>query len=119
MNSLQRLLGAALIAAAGSLALAAPSQAAIEDAAPWSDGRYDHSFAPDYTTRTMDRYREAIARMSPEDRARLAAMQDKLMQMEMDHKSAAMKMDMELAKARRDMELFLISAGFPFRSEGR
>jgi replicative superfamily II helicase len=115
MNPIQRLAGVALVAAAGAFALAAPSFAAIEDAASWRDT----SFAPDYYNREIDKYRDYIARMSPENRAKLAAMQDKLMQMEMDHKMATMKMDMEMAKARRDMELFIIQSGFPFQSEGR
>jgi hypothetical protein len=47
------------------------------------------------------------------------AMQDKLMQMEMDHKSAMMKMEMEMAKARRDMEFFILNSGYPFQNSNR
>jgi hypothetical protein len=56
----------------------------------------------DYYKFQMDQYREAIAKMPAADRTRLMAMQDKIMQMEMD-----------LAKARRDMEFFILSSAFP------
>ena len=72
-----------------------------------------YGFAPGYYVQEQARYRDYIARMSPENRAKLAAMQDKLMQMEMDNTSAMMKMDMDLAKARRDMAMFIMSNGYP------
>jgi len=75
-------------------------------------------FAPDFYSRELDQYRDYIARMTPENRAKLMAMQDKLMQMEMDHKSAMMKMEMEMAKARRDMEFFIPNSD-PFQNSNR
>ena len=64
---------------------------------------------PDWIGWRLESYRNYVAQMSPENRTKLAAMQDKLLQMEMDQKSAMMKMDMEIAKTRRDMEMFILS----------
>src|SRR6266478_306768 len=112
MQSLNRLIAAVLIATAGATAL--PSSAlAAADEPPAHRGS---GFAPDFYNRELDQYRDYIARMTPENRAKLMAMQDKLMQMEMDHKSMMMKMEMEMAKARRDMEFFILNSGYPFQN---
>jgi len=114
-QSLNQLIAAVLIATAGAAAL--PSSAlAAADEPPAQRGS---GFAPDFYSRELDQYRDYIARMTPENRAKLMAMQDKLMQMEMDHKSAMMKMEMEMAKARRDMEFFILNSGYPFQNSNR
>jgi hypothetical protein len=112
MGYLKQLVAAGLIATAGAAAL--PSSAlAAADESPTQRG---FGFAPDFYNRELDRYRDYIARMTPENRAKLMQMQDKLMQMEMDQKSAMMKMEMEMTKARRDMEFFILNSGYPFQN---
>jgi hypothetical protein len=112
MQNMKQLVAALLIATAGTVAQALPVRAAADEA----PARPDIGFAPDFYVKEVNQYRDYIARMSPENRTKLMAMQDKLMQMEMDRKSATMKMDMEMAKARRDMELFILSSGYPFQN---
>jgi hypothetical protein len=99
MHSLKQLVAAGLIAMSGAAALSSSAFAATDERTG-----YGTDF---YRSMTME-YRDYIARMSPENRAKLMAMQDKLMQMEMDQKSTMMKMDMEMAKARRDIDLFIL-----------
>lgn len=99
-----RLLVLSLAAALTAPALASPDE---------DHGTSGYGFAPGYYVQEQARFHDYIARMSPENRAKLAAMQDKLMQMQMDNSTAMMKMDMELAKARRDMEMFIMSTGYP------
>ena len=112
MQSLKRLIAAVLIATSGAAALYSSALAAADESpAPRGSG-----FAPDFYNREADQYRDYIARMSPENRAKLMAMQDKLMQMEMDHRSMMMKMEMEMAKARRDMQFFILNSGYPFQN---
>jgi TolA-binding protein len=58
----------------------------------------------------MDQYADHVARMSADDRSKLKAMQDKLMQMEMDRDMSNMKMDMDIRKMQRDIQMFIFSA---------
>jgi hypothetical protein len=103
MQSLKRRIAAGLIATAGAVAL--PSLA-FADANEFQIGG-----STDFYKSMTAQYRDYIARMSPENRAKLMAMQDKMMQMEMDQKSTQMKMEMEVAKAKRDIELFILTFG--------
>jgi hypothetical protein len=107
MQTLKKLIAAVLIATAGGTVLATSAFAAGDEP---SQRGFVHG--TDYSAFQMDQYHTYIAHMSPENRSKLMAMQDKLMQMEMDHKMMDMKMDMEMAKAKRDIEMFIISA-FP------
>jgi len=98
MKYLKTLIAVALISTAGAVALPSIAFAAAED------------FGSTDNVRSMvTEYRDFIARMSPENRTKMMAMHDKVMQMEMDQKSMQMKMGMDLAKARRDLELFILS----------
>jgi hypothetical protein len=114
MNSLKQLLVTGLIAAAGTAALSLPLAATAADASP----EHGASFAPEFYNREVGQYHAYIARMSPENRAKLMAMQDHIMQMEMERKSTMMKMDMEMEKARRDMDFFILNSGYPYQSPG-
>lgn len=105
MNAFKQLVVASLIATAGMIALPGTALAGQEYG---SQSSFVHG--PDYYSYQMEKYNEQIARMSQEDRAKLMAMQDKLMQMEMDHASSEMKMEMDTAKAKRDIEMFIVSA---------
>jgi hypothetical protein len=104
MKTLKQLLITGLIAIAGVIAVPTFALAASDEPA-----QHGYVHGADYSMFQMDRYHEDIAHMSPEDRSKLMAMQDKLMQMEMDHASSQMKMDMEMAKAKRDMQMFIYS----------
>jgi len=105
MQTIKQLVLAVLITTAGVTAI--PTLALAAAGEPQQQG---FAHGADYATFQMDRYRDEIARMSPEDRTKLMAMQDKLMQMEMDQASAHMKMEMEMAKVKRDMQMFIYSA---------
>jgi hypothetical protein len=107
MQTLKNLVAVGLIAAAGASIL--PSLAFAAGDEPPQRGFVHGS---DYGAFQMEQFHDYIARMSPENRSKLMAMQDKLMQMEMDHKMMDMKMDMEMAKAKRDLDMFIFSA-FP------
>jgi hypothetical protein len=98
MTYLKKLIAVALISTAGAVALPSVAFAAAEDFG-----------STDAVKSMVTEYRDFIARMSPENRAKMMAMHDKVMQMEMDQKSMQMKMAMDLAKARRDLELFILS----------
>jgi hypothetical protein len=67
----------------------------------------------DYYRSMLIAYRDRIAKMTPEDRAKFSSMMDKLLQMEMDYKTGAMKMqashEMEMAKMQRDLEMWMAS----------
>jgi hypothetical protein len=102
MKVLKTLIAVALISTAGAVALPSVAFAAGEEA------QYDYR-STDFIKSMVSQYRDYIAKMSPENRAKMLAMHDKVMQMEMDMKSAQMKMDMDLAKARRDLELFIMT----------
>ena len=104
MQTFKQLVLTVLIATAGATAIPTLALAAGE---PLQQG---FAHGADYATFQMDRYHDEISRMSPEDRTKLMAMQDKLMQMEMDQASAHMKMEMEIAKAKRDMQMFIYAA---------
>jgi hypothetical protein len=103
MQVLKKLIVAGLIATAGVAAL--PSLAFADS------GEFRIGGSTDFYRSMTAEYRDYIARMSPENRAKLVVMHDKLMQMEMEQKSMQMKMEMELAKAKRDMELFILTYG--------
>jgi len=105
MQTFKQFVLTALIATAGVTALPTLAAAAVNE--PQQQG---FAHGADYATFQMDRYHDEIAHMSTEDRSKLMAMQDKLMQMEMDQASAHMKMEMEIAKAKRDMQMFIYSA---------
>ena len=113
MKNFKQFLAAGAIAAIGATALALPSVAAADESAERGS-----SFAPEFYNREVGQYHAYIARMSPENRAKLMAMQDKIMQMEMERKSMMMKMDMELEKAKRDMDFFILNSGYPFQGSG-
>jgi hypothetical protein len=98
MNKVRQLVGAGLLSIAIGAALSAPAFAQ----SAYADG-------PDWIGPRLESYHNYIAQMSPDNRAKLMAMEDKLMQMEMDRKSSTMKLDMEIAKARRDMQMFILS----------
>jgi succinate dehydrogenase/fumarate reductase flavoprotein subunit len=110
MKTLQHCIVAGLIAAGTAAAFVLPVTAAADESIERGS-----SFAPDFYNREVGQYHAYIARMSPENRAKLMAMQDKIMQMEMERKSMMMKMDMELEKAKRDMDFFILNAGYPFQ----
>jgi hypothetical protein len=95
MKSLKHLIAAGLIATAGAAALTLPVYAAAED-----------------TPHFAGMWADTIAKMTPEDRAKLTAMQDKILQMEMEQKTMNAKMDMDIAKAKRDMEMWVTSKFF-------
>jgi len=103
MRFLNQIICAGLIAIAGSAVLPTIASAAGDERA-FGNGNTD------FYKSMVSEYREYIAKMSPADRAKLMAMQDKLMQMEMDKQSTDMKMDMEIAKMKRDMQMMIISA---------
>jgi uncharacterized protein involved in copper resistance len=105
MKSLKQILAAGLIATAGLAALSSPVLAAESEPA-----QRGFVHGPDYAMYQMDQYHSEIEHMSQEDRSKLMAMQDKLMQMQMDHASAKIKMEMESAKAQRDIQMFIYSA---------
>ena len=105
MQSFKKLLAAGLIAGASLTAIATPVFAA--EAEPAQRGFVHGS---DYATYQMDQYHSEISRMSAEQRTKLMAMQDKLMQMEMDNAAAKLKMDMDVAKAKRDIDMYVYSA---------
>src|SRR5271156_2772526 len=104
MYSLKQLLAASLIAGAGFAAIASPAFAADNEPA-----QRGFAHGSDYATYQMEQYHSEIARMSPDERSKLMAMQDKLMQMEMDSATAKLKMDMEISKAKRDIEMYVYS----------
>lgn len=104
MTSLKQLLMAAALATAGFAAFAPAASAAQNE--PSQTG-FVHG--ADYASYQMDQYRKEIEHMSQDERTKLMALQDKLMQMEMDHAAATMKMEMETAKARRDIQMFILS----------
>ncbi len=100
MLTFKKLLAAGLIATAAAVALPAQALAgAGEDAS--------YGYGTDYYRSMVSQYRDYIARLSADNRTKLMAMQDKLMQMEMDQK----KMDMEMTKAKRDIEMFILIYG--------
>ncbi|MBV8634092.1 MAG: 50S ribosomal protein L29 [Burkholderiaceae bacterium] len=103
MHSLKHFLAAGLIAGSSLAAFTVP---AFADEAPYQQGFVHGS---DYARWQMEQYHSEIAHMSADERSKLMAMQDKLMQMEMEHATAKLKMDMELAKARRDIEMYIYS----------
>jgi len=104
MQTLYRLIVAGLVATAGPAALLSMTAVSAQEPAQHGFARGTESY--EYR---MDQYHEAIAHMSPENRSKLMAMQDHIMQMEMDRKTSMAKMDMEMAKAKRDMEMFVAS----------
>jgi hypothetical protein len=106
MKNLQKLVLAGVIATTTGFVMAAPIYA--QETEPPQIG---FAHGADYYAWQMEQYSRHIARMSPEDRVKLAAMQDKLMLMEMDQQSAVMKMDMDIAKARHQVEMFILSTG--------
>jgi hypothetical protein len=59
-------------------------------------------------------YHEQIEKMSPEDKAKLMAMSDKMEQSEMDYKmntaKAQAQHEMEMAKMHRDMEMWIVGS---------
>lgn len=105
MKSWKQILAAGLIAAAGIGALSSTAMAAGGEP---SQGGFVHG--ADYATYQMEQYHNEIEHMTPDERSKLMAMQDKLMQMEMDHAAAKMKMEMESAKAQRDIQMFIYAA---------
>ena len=108
MQVLKKLIVSSLIAMASVAALAPSALAGPDD-------RFIGNGSTDSYRSMVTEYREYIARMSPENRAKLMTMQDKMMQMEMDQKSTQMKMEMDMAKARRDIELFILNNAAPGR----
>jgi hypothetical protein len=109
MQTLKKLAATGLIAAAGTAAL-------LSTTVSFAQAPQQHGFAqgPEFYEWRMAQYHDANSRISPENRSRLTAMQDKLMQMAMDHRSMMIKMEMEIAKAKRDMEMFIFAAA-PFQ----
>ena len=81
MKSLKQLLVAGLIATCGAATPVLPSLAIASEPTESESGFAP--FAPDLYNREVAQYHAYIARMSPENRAKLMAMQDKIMQMEM------------------------------------
>jgi TolA-binding protein len=79
-------------------------------AAEMEPGQTGFVHGSDFYEWRMDQYADHIARMSADDRAKLKAMQDKLMQMEMDRDMSNMKMDMDIHKMQRDIQMFIFSA---------
>jgi hypothetical protein len=112
MKNLKKIVVATVIAASGLVLLPARAHAA-EDEAPAQHG-FVHG--EDFYAFRMEHYRDLIMRMSPDDRSKLMAMQDKVLQMEMDKQSAVMKMDMEITKMKRDMEFFVLRSAVPTQS---
>ncbi len=111
MKTLKQIVIAATLATAGVAAFSTPAFAAQEET-------YQNSFVrgADYAMYVMNHYHTEIENMSQEDRSKLQAMQDKLMQMEMDHSAAKMKMEMETAKTERDIQMFIYST---YRARGQ
>lgn len=105
MQSLKKTLVAGLLASVGVIAI--PTLALAGSSQPQQQG---FAHGADYAMYLMEQNHDEISRMSPEDRSKLAAMQDKLMQMEMDHEAVEMKMAMEMDKAKRDLQMFIFSA---------
>jgi hypothetical protein len=104
MYTLKQLFAASLIATSAITIL--PTVAAAE---PFNQEQQGFAHGPSYYIMQMDAYKAEIARMSPEDRTKLVAMQDKLMQMEMDGASSKMKMEMEMGKMKRDIDMFVLT----------
>jgi len=102
MKLLKQILVAGLMATAGFAAL--PALAA--EGEPTQHG-FVHG--ADYAMYQMEQYHSEIEHMSQDDRSKLMAMQDRLMQMQMDHAAAKLKMEMEVAKSRRDIQMFIYS----------
>jgi len=105
MKSMKQLFAAGLLATGGLAAFSSSALAA--DSEPPQHGFVN---GVDYAMYQMDQYHGEIEHMSQEDRSKLMAMQDKLMQMEMDHAAAKMKMEMETTKAQRDIRMFILTA---------
>lgn len=105
MKTLKQLVITTVLATASLAAFSTPTFAAQEETPQNSFVR-----GADYAMYLMNRYHTEIESMSPEDRSKLTAMQDKLMQMEMDQGAAKMKMEMEIAKTERDIQMFIYSA---------
>ncbi len=101
MNKLKQLIVAGLVAASALSALPAMAAESAE--------QQGFAHGPSYYAMQMEAYKADIARMTPEDRTKLVAMQDKLMQMEMDGATVKMKMDMEMAKMKRDIDMFVLT----------
>jgi hypothetical protein len=99
-----------------SMVMQAPPLSASAGAGEPS-GQRSSGFAPDFYNREVDRYREYIARTTPENRAKSMVMQDKLMHTEMDRKSTPMKMD--VTKVGRDKEFSTPNSGYPFQNTNR
>ena len=97
MFTFNKLLASGLIATAAVAGL--PATALADDVPA--------GYGTDYYRSTVSQYRDYIARMSADNRTKLMAMQDKLMQMEMDQR----KTDMEMMKAKRDIEMFILIYG--------
>jgi hypothetical protein len=104
MNTLKQFIVASLIATASVAAV--PTVAA---AAGFDHEQQGFVHGPGYYFTQMEAYKTEIAHMSTEDRAKFTAMQDKLMQMEMDEATAKMKMDMEMEKMKRDIQMFVLT----------
>lgn len=109
MKAFKTLVAATLIAVAGAASAAATS--------PDSD---DGTFGPlwsntDYFRGHVAEYRDRLEKMTPEERSKMMAMQDRIMKMEMDFRSQVTKMQtdhaMEMAKARRELDLFMLGIG--------
>src|SRR6266403_1690985 len=113
MQFLKQLVAAVLIATTGGAALPSSALAGADE----PSGQRSSGFAPDFYNREVDRYREYIARTTPENRAKSMVMQDKLIHTEMDRKSTPMKM--EVTKAGGDMEFTTPNSGYPFQNTNR
>ncbi len=100
MQTFRKLLAAGLIATAAVAALPATALAGTGEDSQFGSGT-------DFYRSMVSQYRDYIARLSTDNRGKLMAMQDKLMQMELDQK----KMDMEMTKAKRDIEMFILIYG--------
>ena len=105
MQSLKKFFVIGMLASVGAVFI--PTLASAGTNQPQQQG---FAHGADYAMYLMEQNHDEISRMSPEDRAKLAAMQDKLMQMEMDHEAVQMKMAMEMDKAKRDLQMFIFSA---------
>lgn len=105
MKPFKQILTAGLLAAAALTSFSLPAAAAQEEPSQRGFVR-----GTDYSLYQMNLYHSEIENMSQEDRSKLMAMQDKLMQMETDHAAAKMKMDMETEKTQRDIQMFIFSS---------
>lgn len=102
--------GALALLVATSIGLAVPT-GAFAQGMEMEPTQHGFTHGPDFYAWRMQNYQTQIMHMSPDNRMKLMAMQDKLMQMEMDHASMTMKMEMETAKMRREIEMFILTAG--------